>query len=137
MDEIQAAVLRVKLRHLATWLEMRREIGDRYDAAFACAGLTISGPSLHLLYCIRVRDRDRLRAFLADRGIGSKVHWEIPLHRQDGPWATVGRFPNAEQWCESIVSLPCFPGLRPDEVDRVCEAVLEHLSGHLGLRRAA
>lgn len=137
MDEIQAAVLRVKLRHLDTWLEMRREIGDRYDAVLACEGLTIPGPSLHHLYCIRVRDRDRLRAFLADRGIGSKVHWETPLHLQDGPWATVGRFPNAERWCESIVSLPCFPGLRLDEVDRVCEAVLEHQSRHLGHRRAA
>lgn len=134
---IAAAVLRLKLRHLDTWLEMRRAIGNRYDAVLAHEGLTIPGPSLHHLYCIRVRDRDHLRAFLADRGIGSKVHWEIPLHRQDGPWVSVGRFPNAERWCESIVSLPCFPGLRPDEVDRVCEAVLEHQSGHLRRRRAA
>lgn len=126
MDEIQAAVLRVKLRHLPAWLQMRREIGERYDAWLGPAGLALPGPSLHHLYCIRVPDRDGLRSHLAERGIGSKVHWEIPLHRQDGPWQAEASLPNADRWCDTIVSLPCFPGLGADEIDRVCEAVVEH-----------
>lgn len=134
LDEIQAAVLRVKLRRLDDWLAMRREIGSHYDRLLGPAGVTLSGPSLFHLYCIRVADRDGLRAALAARGIATKVHWEIPLHRQDGPWEPAASLPNAERWCGSIVSLPCYPGLRPDQVERVCEAVLAHTSA---ARRAA
>lgn len=129
MDEIQAAVLRVKLRRLDSWLQMRREIGDRFDRWLRPIGVTLSGPSLHHLYCIRVRSRNGLRSFLAELGIGTKVHWEIPLHRQEGPWHTAGTFRNADRWCDSILSLPCFPGLRREEIDRICEAVLEYQSG--------
>ncbi len=123
IDEIQAAVLRVKLRHLDTWLGERREIGDRYEKRLGPLGVTLRAPSLHHLYVIRVDGRDRLANFLGQRGIQTKVHWSSPLHRVTGPWVAQGAFPEAERWCATVLSLPCFPGLRPGEVDRVCEGV--------------
>jgi len=123
IDEIQAAVLRVKLKHLDNWLSERREIGAHYEKRLGALGITLGGPSLHHLYVIRVVGRDRLADFLDHRGIGAKVHWSIPLHRVCGPWASKGEYPQAEDWCASVLSLPCFPGLRPDEIDRVCDAV--------------
>ncbi|MBU3728426.1 MAG: erythromycin biosynthesis sensory transduction protein eryC1 [Phycisphaerales bacterium] len=130
MDEMQAAVLRVKLRHLPEWIAMRQQIGARYDRAFAQLGINLRGPSLHHLYCIRVPDREGLQRTLTARGIGSKVHWEMPLHRQEGPWQASGATcPGADAWCASVLSLPCYPGLREDEIDRVAAAVGEHLGG--------
>lgn len=126
IDEIQAAVLRVKLRHLPQWLQMRAEIAARYNHWLEPAGLTLEGPSLHHLYVIRVRDRAGLQAALAARGIETKVHWHTPLHRQRGPWHSEGSYGNADRWCASILSLPCFPGLRREEIDQVCAVVLEH-----------
>jgi dTDP-3-amino-2,3,6-trideoxy-4-keto-D-glucose/dTDP-3-amino-3,4,6-trideoxy-alpha-D-glucose/dTDP-2,6-dideoxy-D-kanosamine transaminase len=123
IDEIQAAVLRVKLRHLDKWLAERREIGARYEKRLGALGITLRGHSLHHLYVVRVSGRDRLASFLDHQGIGTKVHWSSPLHRVPGPWLGEGEYPLAEDWCASVLSLPCFPGLRPDEIDRVCDAV--------------
>ena len=125
IDEIQAAVLRVKLRHLDGWLEQRSEIGAIYDAFLGPLGITLGQPSLNHLYVVRVRGRQRLMAHLSGLGIQTKLHWETPLHRMSGPWTAVGDFPIAEDWCGSILSLPCFPGLRREEVERVCHEILD------------
>jgi dTDP-3-amino-3,4,6-trideoxy-alpha-D-glucose transaminase len=125
IDEIQAAVLRVKLRHLDDWLEQRSEIGAIYDAFLGPLGITLGQPSLNHLYVVRVRGRQRLMAHLSGLGIQTKLHWETPLHRMSGPWTAVGDFPIAEDWCGSILSLPCFPGLRREEVERVCHEILD------------
>lgn len=119
-DEIQAAVLRVKLRHLDEWLEERAAIAARYDSRLRPLGVTLESPSLHHLYVIRVADRDDLHAHLHEHGIESKIHWKDPLHTLDGPWTFEGAFPGAEAWCESILSLPCYPGLRDEEIETVC-----------------
>lgn len=124
MDEIQSAVLREKLRHLDAWLAERREIGDAYDRQLRPLGLNIEGPSLHHLYCIRVANRNALQGSLSRQGIGTKVHWDTPLHRLRGPWASAGSFAGAERWCAAVLSLPCYPGLSRSEVDRVADAVL-------------
>ncbi len=129
IDEVQAAVLRVKLRHLDDWLTERRAIGDHYRARLHPLGLTLPGPSLDHLLVIRVASRDDLAATLAQRGIEAKVHWPLPLHRLDGPWQATGSFPHAEAWCSSVLSLPCFPGLREREVERVCDAVERWFAG--------
>jgi dTDP-4-amino-4,6-dideoxygalactose transaminase len=123
IDEIQAAVLRVKLRHLDAWLAEREAIGARYDTRLGPRGLALQSPSLHHLYVIRTPGRDRLAAHLADAGIETKVHWPAPLHRLGGPWIADTACPNAEHWSASVLSLPCFPGLRPDEIDRICDAI--------------
>lgn len=126
MDELQAAVLRVKLRHLDAWLAMRRQIGDAYDRRFKGNGLSLPGPSLHHLYCIRAGNRDALAAALLAGGIGTKVHWSTPLSRLAGPWCCPRECPDAERWCAQVLSLPCYPGLAAHEVDRVAAATLAH-----------
>ena len=125
IDEMQAAVLRVKLRFLGRWLEERRGIAARYIERLEPLGLTLEGPSFHHLFVIRTAGRDRLAAHLQARGIGCKVHWAHPLHQLPGPWSAPDPCESAEAWCGSVLSLPCFPGLRPDEIGRVCDVVEE------------
>jgi dTDP-4-amino-4,6-dideoxygalactose transaminase len=125
IDEIQAAILRVKLKLLPVWLEMRQEIAQQYNHRLRDHGITISGKSLHHLYVIRVKNRDDLMTFLNSRGIGCKVHWSSPLNKVSGPWTASGAFPEAEKWCDSILSLPCFPGLTSTEITDVCDAIEE------------
>ncbi|MFN8125024.1 MAG: DegT/DnrJ/EryC1/StrS family aminotransferase [Candidatus Nanopelagicales bacterium] len=123
MDEIQAAVLRVKLRHLDGWLTARQAVAARYDAALAPVGVTLPGPSLAHLYVIRHPDRDRIEAALTAAGIGTKIHWPHSLSEQDGPWDPAPDCPSARRWAREILSLPCYPGLTPSEVDRVIDVV--------------
>ena len=128
IDEIQAAILRVKLRHLPDWLGMRQEIAQQYNLRLRDLGITLSGKSLHHLYVIKVKNRNGLMTFLNNRGIGCKVHWRSPLNKVPGPWMVSGTFQEAENWCDSILSLPCFPGLTSTEINFVCDAIEEFYS---------
>ena len=130
IDEIQAAILRVKLRYLELWLVQRSEIGELYNKRLSGLGITLSGESLHHLYVVRVTRRDGLMAFLSQRGIGSKIHWAQPLHKISGPWQHYGTYFQSESWCDSILSLPCFPGLRADEINIICDAVEEYCTNN-------
>lgn len=130
IDEIQAAILRVKLRYLELWLVQRSEIGELYNKRLSGLGITLRGESLHHLYVVRVTRRDGLMAFLSQRGIGSKIHWAQPLHKISGPWQHYGTYIQAESWCDSILSLPCFPGLRADEINIICDAVEEYCTNN-------
>lgn len=126
MDEIQAAVLRVKLRHLDEWLGQRTEIAARYDAALGEFRLDEDASSRHHLYTVHVPHRDRVVATLAEQGIETKVHWSAPLNDLDGPWQSPDQsYVTAGVWARGILSLPCYPGLTTAEVDRVAGAVLE------------
>lgn len=127
LDEVQAAVLRVKLRHLPDWLDERAAIAHRYDRALAITGVTLPGHSLHHLYVVRVPERDRLQGRLSAAGIGSKAHWPESLGDLDGPWRPPGDLPGARRWASEVLSLPCYPGLTDAEVDRTAEVVLAHL----------
>jgi dTDP-4-amino-4,6-dideoxygalactose transaminase len=126
IDEIQAAVLRVKLRYLDLWLDQRKDIADQYNKRFDGMGIILNGKSLHHLYVVRVPKRDGLMAFLNKRGIGCKIHWAQPLHKMAGPWQNFENCSEAENWCNSILSLPCYPGLRADEISIICDAVEEY-----------
>ena len=126
IDEIQAAVLRVKLLHLNSWLDQRAEIATLYNKRLEGLGITLPGKSMHHLYVIKVPRRDGLMAFLGQRGIGSKIHWAQPLNKLSGPWQHNGSYPAAESWCDSILSLPCFPGLSTNEINIICDAVEEY-----------
>jgi dTDP-3-amino-3,4,6-trideoxy-alpha-D-glucose transaminase len=128
MDEIQAAILRVKLRHLDEWLERRAEIAARYDSALTGLRLDDDVNSLHHLYTIHVPRRDRVAAALEARGIETKVHWSSPLNKLNGPWESPDRsYDAAGRWALRILSLPCYPGLTPVEIDRVIAAVIDAL----------
>jgi dTDP-4-amino-4,6-dideoxygalactose transaminase len=130
IDEIQAAVLRVKLRHLNSWLDQRKEIADHYNKRFDGMGITLTGKSLYHLYVVRVPQRDGLVAFLNKHGIGSKIHWAQPLNKMSGPWQISEDCSEAEIWCNSILSLPCFPGLKHKEINIICDVVEEYCTNN-------
>jgi dTDP-4-amino-4,6-dideoxygalactose transaminase len=135
LDELQAAILRAMLPHLEEWTERRRAIATRYDAGFAeleAAGLVRrpveadGNRHVYHLYQVRVADREALRAALGEAGIDTQVHYPIPVHLQQAYAPLGGRpgqLPVTEQHARETVSLPMFPELTDEEVDRVVDAV--------------
>jgi len=129
LDELQAAVLRVKLPYLGAWNEARRHIASRYNSAFV--DLPMQCPphfdesSVAHLYAVRVADRDGFRHCLKADRVATDAHYPVPDHRQAAyaSCLTVGELAVTEAACETVLSLPCFPGLADDEVDRVISAV--------------
>jgi dTDP-4-amino-4,6-dideoxygalactose transaminase len=135
LDEIQAAVLRVKLPHLDDWNEARRLLAERYrrnlaDTAVRPLKEDPAGRSANHLFVVRAPGRDRLREALRARGIESQVHYPIPVHLQEA-FAHLGHqtgdFPHAEALAASILSLPLYPEMEPQAVDEVCGAVRDIL----------
>ena len=128
LDELQAAVLRVKLAHLAAWTEARRRLAARYRAALADAplGLPAERPEArHVwhLYAVRHPQRDALAKALADLGVGTSVHYPLPVPGQ--PVFGGGgerRFPEAWRASRETLCLPCFPELTDAEQDAVIAA---------------
>ena len=142
LDAIQAAVLRVKMPHLPQWNEARRERARTYGRLLTSAGLTKTGansvppvtllktlPGAHHIYhqyVIRVRDRDKLRTFLSERGVGSEIYYPIPLHLQkcfNYLGYAPGDLPEAEQAALDVLALPIFPELEEDEQRQVVESI--------------
>jgi dTDP-4-amino-4,6-dideoxygalactose transaminase len=131
LDELQAAVLRVKLRHLDGWNGDRRRLAHRYKTGLEGTGVAVpverqGGMHVYCSYVIRHPARDRLREWLAERGIGTSVQYPWPIHLQPayrdlgvGP----GSFPAAERAAAEVVSLPIFPELDEDAIDAVCDAI--------------
>jgi dTDP-4-amino-4,6-dideoxygalactose transaminase len=150
LDAIQAAVLRVKLRHLDEWNQRRRMIACRYHGMIAAAGLVqaeahsvtrqapiallASLPGAHHIYhqfVVRALDRDRLRTFLTERGIGSEIYYPLPLHLQEAfayLGYKAGDLPESERAAKEVLALPIFPELREDEQQRVVGAIAEFYS---------
>jgi dTDP-4-amino-4,6-dideoxygalactose transaminase len=130
MDELQAAVLRVKLGHLEARNEARRKIANIYDQAFAPYGIAVPHapgalPNRHI-YAIRVQQRDALREFLLQAGVETLVHYPKALPAQPAlqPFVLPGqRFEAAERAAREVLSLPLYPELRPDEVEFVINRV--------------
>lgn len=134
MDEIQAAVLRAKLPHLAAWTEARGAVAARYIAGLEDTPVRVQrvpegARSAWHLFTVRVDDRDAVRAALTERGIATGVYYPRPLHLQACfGGQTDASCPGAEALAASVLSLPCFPGLRDDEIDQVLEALREVLA---------
>lgn len=137
MDSIQAAILRVRLRHIEEWTEQRREAAGRYDLLFAqqdlcdVVQLPAETPNVrhtYHQYTIRAKDRDGLQRYLAEHGIVSRVYYPVPLHLQPC-FAELGykkgSMPNAERICEEVLSLPMFPELTEAEQSRVVRAIAD------------
>lgn len=140
MDTLQAAVLRVKLPHLPRWTDMRRENAARYSALFTAAGLTprVSLPVTpegfgHIFnqYVVRVPDRDRVRALLAGRGIGTEIYYPVPFHLQ-ACFASLGHrrgdFPHAESAADATLALPIYGELTAAQQQAVVDALGEALA---------
>ena len=135
LDAIQAAALRIKLPHLDGWNDARRRHAQTYAAQLAASGVEIPEQApgrehVWHLYVIRHPERERIRTALAAAGIGTGLHYPVPLHLQ-AAYAALGHGPGAfevsERWASHGLSLPMFPGLRDDQIERVCRAVRESL----------
>jgi len=138
LDAIQAGLLSVKLRHLSAWNAQRNESAQIYNGLFASAGEEgmipgvpeWSKPVWHL-YVVRVSEREALQKQLAAAGIGTGIHYPIPLHLSTAYEALgfrAGDFPVAERAADEILSLPMFPGLSADSQRRVSTEVLRFLA---------
>jgi dTDP-3-amino-2,3,6-trideoxy-4-keto-D-glucose/dTDP-3-amino-3,4,6-trideoxy-alpha-D-glucose/dTDP-2,6-dideoxy-D-kanosamine transaminase len=130
LDEMQAAVLCAKLPHLDRWNMRRREIAGLYSELLRGSAVQLPpagrDDDVAHLYVVRTRHRDRVRTHLAELGIAAEVHYPTVDHRQEcyrgEAWARV-ELPEAEACCAEVLTLPCFPEMRDDEVERVAEAV--------------
>lgn len=130
LDTVQAAILRVKLRHLAQWNDLRRAAAARYDELLAGTGLALprvapwANPVWHL-YVVQTDDRAGLQQRLDAAGVTHGVHYPIPVHLQEAYrdlGYKSGAFPVAETLAHRIVSLPMFPEITEAELARVAAA---------------
>ena len=134
LDELQAAILRVKLRHLPKWQRARQAHAAEYTRYFSqipgvMPPLAPEGyEHVYHQYTIRVEDRDALQRLLAEQKIGSTVYYPVSLHLQP-LYASLGYkrgdLPHAEHASQEVLSLPMYPELRPQQLKRVAETVVE------------
>jgi dTDP-4-amino-4,6-dideoxygalactose transaminase len=142
LDAIQAAVLRVKARHLATWTEARRANAARYGELFgredlgSLVKLPVEVPDRYHIfnqYVVRVPRRDDLRAYLADRGISTEIYYPVPFHLQ-ACFASLGyrpgAFPHAEAAGAETLALPIYGELTADQQQYVAQSIAEFLRAH-------
>jgi dTDP-4-amino-4,6-dideoxygalactose transaminase len=135
LDALQAAFLRIKLRHLDTWTAQRRAAAERYNALLAPlseAGAIVlphepsSSQAVYHLYVIRTPERDALAASLNGAGIATGFHYPFPLHLQEcyRDWGyKPGSLPVTERVASEIISLPMFPGLTAEQQSRVAAGI--------------
>jgi dTDP-4-amino-4,6-dideoxygalactose transaminase len=137
IDELQAAVLRVKLKYLDGWTRARQRNADYYNAAFAAANLasnlitpraSVAGRHIFNQYIARVKDRDALKEHLTARSIGTEIYYPVPLHLQQcfaylkhAP----GDFPESERAAAETLALPIYPELNPAQLDHVIASVVD------------
>jgi len=141
LDSIQAGWLSVKLRHLESWNESRRSLAHRYHELLAEAKDAIVTPveapwtkGVYHLYVVRVQDREALQMSLAEKGIGTGIHYPIPLHLQKAYQHLAyekGDFPVTERIAEEIVSLPMFPQMKTEQLDEVAKRVKEFVTSRV------
>jgi dTDP-4-amino-4,6-dideoxygalactose transaminase len=135
LDSIQAGILSVKLKHLAGWNEQRRAAASRYHDLLRSCSTHITLPyepawsrSVHHLFPIRVTRRDDVQSHLTRAGIGTAIHYPIPLHLQNAyahlPY-NKGDFPVTERVAAELLSLPIYPGLQAQQQSRVAQQLIE------------
>ncbi|MBI2144032.1 DegT/DnrJ/EryC1/StrS family aminotransferase [Candidatus Woesearchaeota archaeon] len=129
LDELQAAILLAKLKHLDSWVEKRRKAAAEYNKALAEADVITPteagyGKHAYYLYVIRSRQRDRLQQHLKAKGTQTLIHYPIPVHKQKA-FAEYNSqtFPVAEKIAKEILSLPMFPEITPEEISEVANAI--------------
>lgn len=142
LDALQAAILRVRLRHLEGWNEERRIVAGRYMMLFGEKGLLdfITPPAelpggrhVYHQYVVRAKRRDELQKYLAERGVTTRVYYPLPLHLQHC-FANLGYkkgdFPVAEALAEDVLALPMFPELLPEEQERIVSEIAGFYAKH-------
>ncbi len=136
LDEIQAAILRVKLHHLSNWQRARQAHAAEYNRLLSqipgvMPPLAPEGlEHVYHQYTVRIEQRDALQKFLSERNIGSTVYYPYPLHLQP-LYASLGHksgdFPHAERAAQEVLSLPMYPELRKEQIVRVVETIADFL----------
>jgi len=138
LDDLHAAVLRVKLKRVDQWSQRRRDLARIYDESLGEAAMALpftpaGYEHVYHLYVIECEGRDALQAYLASKGITALTHYPIAIHQQEGfPWghpARVGALPVTEKSAASVLSLPMYPELTEQEVRRVVEEILAWETG--------
>ena len=132
LDEVQAGFLSVKLKYLNEWTKQRKKIAKNYNEALKNVGDLIL-PMVHAnathvyhLYVIKTKNRDGLQKHLSENGIGTLIHYPIPPHLQNAYQflgLKKGAFPIAEELADNCLSLPIWPGMTSDQVNRVAEII--------------
>jgi dTDP-4-amino-4,6-dideoxygalactose transaminase len=134
LDELQAAILRVKLRHLDSWNEKRREIAGLYKKGLAGCPVSFQKTKekgrdhVYHQVVINCRERDVLQAYLSENDIQTLIHYPVPVHLQKAYrdlGYKKGSFPAAEKNCQRILSLPVYPQMAMEEVDFVIQKIKE------------
>jgi len=144
LDALQAAILRVKYRHLDTWQHQRRERASYYDQKLFASGLTGAGQvrtpvavykdsgaqNFHTYhqYVIRTKDRDKLQAHLKSKGVGTSVFYPLSLHQQEcfsNLGYKRGDFPVSERAAKEVLALPIYPELTPEQQDYIVDCIKE------------
>jgi aminotransferase EvaB len=131
LDEIQAAILRIGLRRVDVLNQRRREIVARYADGIRGPGIRLATgagvPTVAHLAVVRATDRDRVRAVLEGAGVATEIHYPVPDHRQPGlpAPARVTALPETERAVDEILTIPCYPSMTDDAIDRVCAAIGE------------
>ena len=134
LDELQAAVLRVKMKYIGQWTEARITNGHRYDELFRKAGIAeVIAPRVgegrkmvYNQYVIRAKKRDKLRAHLAGAGVGSEIYYPLCLHQQKcfkDLGYKKGSLPEAEKAAREVLALPIYPELKPAEQKYVVDSI--------------
>jgi dTDP-4-amino-4,6-dideoxygalactose transaminase len=135
LDALQAAILAVKMTHLADWTAARRRVAERYDRLLAgTPAITptapVNGASVYHLYVIRVPRRDEVLRHLRAAGVEAGVHYPVPVHRQEA-YRKLGlpipTLPETDRAAAEVLSLPIYPEIRDDQIDFVVERLRELL----------
>ena len=129
LDEMQAAILRIKLRHLDEWNEKRRNLARLYDSLLKNTNLITPiereyAKHVYHLYVIRDKRRNELQQYLLNQGIQTLIHYPIPIHLQEA-YKTNDKLPVTEKICGEILSLPIYPWLKESEVEQISESITQ------------
>lgn len=132
LDTLQAAILRVKLRRLDLWNELRRKHAMLYNRLLKSSGVVTPiekdyARHIYHLYVIRVKNRDKLLEYLKSKGIFSQIHYPRPIHLLDAYrdlGDSEGSFPVAEEYSKEFLSLPMYPELTEEQIGYVCKNIL-------------
>ena len=135
LDEIQAAILRVKLCHLDDWNERRRRNANSYNEMLKGAAIVLPKEAnytkhVYYLYVIRAKNREDLQVHLSREGIMTLIHFPIPIHLQKAYESLQyrrGDFPVAEECADEVLSLPIYPEMKREWIERIANAILSFL----------
>jgi len=129
LDELQAAILLVKLKHLDKWNDRRRKIAAMYDELLKDSHVVTPveadyAKHVYYLYVIRSKKRDKLQDYLKNKGISTQIHYPIPIHKQKVfQQYNDQNLPVTEKIANEILSLPMFPELEESQISQICSAI--------------